>query len=198
VQRLQDKNSVWGKENGLAAVVPEALNSSMRGFFYLMPDIVGGNQYDGDKIDPELLVRWAQDSALMPLLQFSVGPWHQGPEALRLSREAAQLHLTFAPLIHRLAQASSREGEPIIASLVYHYPQDQELFSITDEFMLGSDVVVAPVVIKGAIQRDVYLPAGRWTDYKTKVVQEGGRWLRDYPAPLDTLPIFVREGVVLP
>ena len=60
VQRLIDKNSVWGAENGLAAVIPEALITSMRGFVYVMPDMVGGNQYDSDKIDADLLVRWAQ------------------------------------------------------------------------------------------------------------------------------------------
>jgi len=52
VQRLIDKNSVWGKENGLAALVPEALATSLRGFFFLMPDMVGGNQYDGDVVEP--------------------------------------------------------------------------------------------------------------------------------------------------
>ena len=54
VQRLIDKNSVWGIENGLASVVPEAINVSMRGYFYLMPDMIGGNQYDADKIDREI------------------------------------------------------------------------------------------------------------------------------------------------
>ena len=52
VQRLQDKNSVWGRENGLGALLPEALTTSLRGFFFLMPDMVGGNQYDGDRIEP--------------------------------------------------------------------------------------------------------------------------------------------------
>lgn len=79
VQRLIDKHSIWGRENGLAAIVPEALTTSLRGFFFVMPDMVGGNAYDGDQIDAELLVRWAQASALMPMLQFSAGPWHYGP-----------------------------------------------------------------------------------------------------------------------
>ena len=198
VQRLIDKNSVWGRENGLAALVPEALTTSLRGFFFLMPDMVGGNQYDGDKIDPELLVRWAQASALMPLLQFSVGPWHHGPEAVKLCREASRLHLDFAPYTYRLAEASTRTGEPILAPLFYHSPDDPETFRITDQFMLGPDVVVAPVVTKGALARDLYLPRGRWVDYRTKKVVEGGRWLKGYAAPLDVLPVFVREGARVP
>ncbi|MEN9404385.1 MAG: hypothetical protein RL091_3088 [Verrucomicrobiota bacterium] len=198
VQRLIDKHSVWGRENGLAAIVPEALTTSLRGFFFLMPDMVGGNAYDGDKIDAELLVRWAQASALMPMLQFSAGPWHHGPEAVRLCREASELHLRFAAYTYRLAEATPLTGEPIIAPLVYHAPDDPATFTITDQFMLGADVLVAPVVTKGAVARDLYLPAGRWRDYKTGAILEGGRWLKAYPAPLDTLPIFVRDGAVIP
>jgi alpha-glucosidase (family GH31 glycosyl hydrolase) len=194
VQRLIDKNSVWGRENGLGALVPEALTTSLRGFFFLMPDMVGGNQYDGDQIDAELLVRWAQASALMPLLQFSVGPWHHGPEAVRLCRAASQLHLDYAPYTYRLAEASTSTGEPILAPLAYQFPDDPETFRITDQFMLGPDVLVAPVVEKDAVARDLYLPKGRWIDQKTKKPVEGGRWLRAYPAPLDTLPLFVRAG----
>lgn len=198
VQRLIDKNSVWGRENGLGALVPEAITTSMRGFFFLMPDMVGGNQYDGDTIEPELLVRWAQASALMPLLQFSVGPWHHGPEAVRLCREASQLHLAFAAYTYRLAEESTRTGDPILAPLHYHAPDEPETHRITDQFMLGPDVVVAPVLARGAVARDLYLPKGRWVDYQTKKPVEGGRWLKAWPAPLDTLPVFVRQGARVP
>ncbi|MEI8291606.1 MAG: glycoside hydrolase family 31 protein [Verrucomicrobiota bacterium] len=198
VQRLIDKNSVWGRENGLGALLPEALTTSMRGFFYLMPDMVGGNQYDGDKIEPELLIRWAQASALMPLLQFSVGPWHHGPEAVRLCREASELHAAFIPHILRLAEAAMLTGEPILAPLAYHNPDDPETFAITDQYMIGPDVVAAPVLTKGAVTRDIYLPRGRWQAYKDGRIIEGGRWLKAYPAPLDTLPVFVRAGAPVP
>jgi alpha-glucosidase (family GH31 glycosyl hydrolase) len=134
----------------------------------------------------------------MPLLQFSVGPWHHGPEAVRLCREASRLHVAFAPYTYRLAEESTRTGEPILAPLFYHAPDDPETFRITDQFMLGPDVVVAPVVTKGAVVRDVYLPKGRWVDHRTKKTADGGRWLRAYPAPLDVLPVFVREGARVP
>ncbi|PYV40784.1 MAG: hypothetical protein DMG06_19180 [Acidobacteria bacterium] len=194
IQRLIDKHSVWGKENGLAAIVPEALTVSLRGFPYVMPDMVGGNQYDKDVIDRELFIRWAQASALMPLLQFSVGAWHFDDEVVRLSQEASRQHIKFAPYIFKLAQAASRTGEPILAPLWYHAPDEEETHALFDQFMLGPEVVVAPVQIKGANKRDVYLPAGRWRDDKTGEIVEGGRWLRNYPAPLDTLLVFVKEG----
>ncbi len=194
VQRLIDKHSVWGIDNGLAAIIPEAITVSLRGFPYVMPDMVGGNQYDGDVVDKELLIRWAQASALMPLIQFSVGPWHFDDEAVALCRQVSELHVRFAPYIYKLAQQAPLSGEPILLPLWYNSPQDAETYHLTDEFMLGEDVVVAPVVRKGARQRDLYLPEGKWRDYKTGEILDGGMWVRGYPAPLDTLPIFVREG----
>ena len=193
VQRLQDKNSIWGKENGLAAIVPESITASMRGFFYLMPDMVGGNQYDNDRIDKELMIRWAQASALMPLLQFSYGPWHFDEETVRLCREASELHVKFAPYIVSLAQAASKTGEPILRPIWYNYPDDPRGYPVSDEFMVGNDVLVAPVMEKGATSRAIYIPPGDWIEYKTKSAIAGGQWLRSYSAPLDTLPVFVRD-----
>ena len=194
VQRLIDKHSIWGPENGLAALLPEMIIVSLRGYPYAMPDMVGGNQYDGDRADKELLIRWAQASALMPLLQFSIGPWHFDDETVRLVREASRLHLRFAPLIVALAKQAPKTGEPILAPLWYHHPKDAATFDINDQFLIGTDLLVAPVLQKGAVSRDVYLPAGKWRDLKSGEVLEGGRWLRKHPAPLDVLPVFVRPG----
>jgi alpha-glucosidase (family GH31 glycosyl hydrolase) len=194
VQRLIDKHSIWGPENGLQALVPEMIIVSLRGYPYAMPDMIGGNQYNDDKADKELMIRWAQASALMPLIQFSIGPWHFDEETVRLSREASALHVKFAPLIVEMARSAPRTGEPILAPLWYHSPKDAATFAITDQFMLGPDVVVAPVVHKGAVTRDLYLPAGKWRDLASGTVTEGGRLLKAHPAPLAVLPVFVREG----
>lgn len=192
VQRLIDKESVWGKDNGLAATLPEAIMSSMRGFAYVMPDMVGGNQYENDKIDKELLIRWAQASALMPLLQFSFGPWHFDDETVRLCREASELHMKFSPYIIKLANDVPKTGEPILRPIWYNFPTDKAAQDITDEFMVGDAVLVAPVLVKGATARDIYLPEGQWRDYKSGRIVEGGRKLVSHPAPIDTLPLFIR------
>ena len=194
VQRLIDKNSVWTNKNGLQSLIPEAILSSVRGFQYLMPDMVGGNQYDNDTIDKELIIRWAQASALMPLLQFSWGPWHFDQEAIDRVREASELHIQFAPYIFDLATRARTTGEPILAPLWYHAPKDSDTYRIVDEYMVGGDVVVAPVLTKGASTRDLYLPAGNWRDYNTGESRQGGRWLRAYSAPLNRLPLFVRDS----
>ena len=194
VQRLIDKNSVWTNKNGLQSLIPEAILSSVRGFQYLMPDMVGGNQYDNDTIDKELIIRWAQASALMPLLQFSWGPWHFDQEAIDRVREASEMHIQFAPYIFDLATRARTTGEPILAPLWYHAPKDSDTYRIVDEYMVGGDVVVAPVLTKGASTRDLYLPAGNWRDYNTGESRQGGRWLRAYSAPLNRLPLFVRDS----
>jgi alpha-glucosidase (family GH31 glycosyl hydrolase) len=194
VQRLIDKHSIWTNANGLLSLIPEACLSSMRGFQYLMPDMVGGNQYDNDRIDKELIIRWSQASALMPLLQFSWGPWHFDQEAVDRARDASKLHIQFAPYVYELATQARTTGEPILAPLWYHAPLDANTYKIVDEYMVGQDVVVAPVLIKGATSRDIYLPAGSWRDYNSGEVHKGGEWLRDYPAPLDKLPLFLRDG----
>ena len=194
VQRLIDKHSIWGPENGLAALIPEMIIVSLRGYPYAMPDMIGGNQYDNDRADKELLIRWAQASALMPLVQFSVGPWHFDEETVRLAREASRLHVRFAPLIIELARQAPKTGEPILAPLWYHAPRDAQTFDINDQFLIGPDLLVAPVLQKGATARDLYLPAGKWRDLKSGEVIEGGKWLRKHPAPLEVLPVFVREG----
>ncbi len=194
VQRLHDINSQWGRANGLAAMIPAVTTVSLRGFQYVMPDIVGGNQYDDDRITKELLVRWAQASALMPFVQFGFGPWNFDAEAVRLAREASELHVRFAPYLIRLAREAPRSGEPIVAPLWYHSPLDAETYRVTDEYMVGPDVLVAPVVTEGAVARDIYVPAGQWRELATGGRVPGGRWLRGHPAPLDTVPVFVREG----
>jgi myogenesis-regulating glycosidase len=159
-----------------------------------MPDMVGGNQYDGDRIDKELLIRWAQASALMPMMQFSLGPWHFDEETVRLCREASNLHVQFSSQIQKLAAAVPKTGEPILRPIWYNFPGDNDAEKITDEFMLGESILVAPVTQSNARSRDIYLPEGNWRSLQTRQLMTGGRLLRNYPAPLDTLPIFVREG----
>jgi alpha-glucosidase (family GH31 glycosyl hydrolase) len=156
--------------------------------------MIGGNQYDNDRADKELLIRWAQASALMPLIQFSIGPWHFDEQTVTAARKASQLHLRFAPLIIQLARQAPKTGEPILAPLWYQSPKDPSTHDITDQFMLGDDLLVAPVVQKGATVRDVYLPAGKWRDLENGKIVEGGAWLRKHPAPLEVLPVFVRQG----
>lgn len=81
VVRMQDKESVWGYNNGLQTLIPSLLTLNMVGYSTIMPDMIGGNGY-GDKPDKELFIRWLQASTFMPVMQFSYSPWDFDNEVL--------------------------------------------------------------------------------------------------------------------
>jgi len=86
------------------------------------------------------------------------------------------------------------EGLPPMRPLFLNFPADETCWEIDDQFLLGDDLLVAPVVVAGATERRVYLPAGaRWLDAWTGTAQPGGQWLTA-AAPLDRIPVYVREG----
>jgi alpha-glucosidase (family GH31 glycosyl hydrolase) len=189
--RQWDKTTKWGHANGLRSVIPGLLSLGLAGYPYILPDMVGGNAY-GDVADAELMIRWAQLSALLPAVQFSLAPWSYGEECDSLCRRYAELHLEFAPVILQLAQEAARTGQPIIRSLAWLAPHDERALLCDDEFLLGNDILVAPVVHPGQRARDIYLPPGSWRDHPTGQVVEGPLVLKDVPAPLDVLPVFQR------
>ena len=78
--------------------------------------------------------------------------------------------------------------------LFFDFSEDKEAWNVEDAYMFGPDLLVAPVMEAGAVEREVYLPDGcSWTDANTKQVYEGGQRVT-VPAPLDIIPVFVREG----
>jgi alpha-glucosidase (family GH31 glycosyl hydrolase) len=197
VQRLRDKNSNWSIESGLGSIVPHGLTESLIGYPYFCPDIIGGG-LDADfldpnfpGIDPELTVRWTQAAAFMPMMQFSYAPWRLPAEPASICRRYAELHRELGPYIWELARQATRDGTPMVRPLFFRNPEDPATYTISDQFLLGDRYLVAPVLVKGKTSRNVYLPAGIWRDFWSGERFSGGRWIRDYPAPLDRLPVFV-------
>ena len=194
VQRLRDKKKNWGAKKGIASLIPNGLTESLIGYAYFCPDMIGGG-LDKDfrssrEMDPELFVRWTQASALMPMMQFSFAPWNLEEKYVDICRKYAYLHKKLGDYIYQLAQQASVDGTPIVRPLFFRNPEDENTYSIMDEFMLGDRFLVAPVLKKGAVKRDVYLPAGLWQDFWNGEIYQGKQVLADYPAPLEKLPIF--------
>lgn len=193
-QRLRDKLHGWGA-NGLSTLVPNVLAQGVIGFPYGCADLIGGGEYNNftansDKLDFELFVRAAQCSALMPMMQFSAAPWRVLPKRYHdACLAAARLHEQYADQILRLARETAKTGVPIIRPLCWEFP-DAGLETVNDCFLLGRDLLVAPVQVKGAVTRAVPLPPGRWKD-DAGVVHDGGRTV-EVPAPLERLPRFQR------
>ena len=165
---------------------------SMSGYPLFLPDMIGGNAYV-EQPDAELMIRWAQVNALMPGMQFSLAPWDYGEETSRLCREAALLHQQMAPDILKAVENSVLSGEPVIRPLFWIAPGDPVALTCDDQFLLGDMFLAAPIVTRGQRKRDIYLPVGHWVDKWSGQVHDGPTWLRDYPTPLDVLPLFRLE-----
>jgi alpha-glucosidase (family GH31 glycosyl hydrolase) len=191
--RQWDKSSAWGFDNGLASCITQALTLNLLGYSFSFPDMVGGNLYGSQIVTAELMIRWAQAVAPMPLIQFSLAPWDYGEECARLCARYSRLHEELAARNIALA----RQRAPIVRPVWWIAPQDEAALTCDDAYLIGDDLLVAPVITEGARQRDIYLPPGQWRSYwHHGEVHQGGAWLHAYPAPLDTLPLFERVARV--
>ncbi|XP_030026572.2 myogenesis-regulating glycosidase [Manduca sexta] len=197
--RMVDKDTFWGFNNGLATLITTLLQMNINGYTLVLPDMIGGNGYVDEDLyyrrlpSKELFIRWLQANVFMPSLQYSFVPWDHDEEAIEICRRYTQLHADFADEIVAAMEASVKQGTPVNPPIWWADPSDEVAHGVWDEFMLGEGLLAAPVVEEGAVSRDIYLPSGSWRDGNSGDVYEGPRWLRDYPAPLDVLPYFIRE-----
>jgi alpha-glucosidase (family GH31 glycosyl hydrolase) len=192
--RQWDKTTAWGLGNGLHSVLTGILTLGLSGYPFTLPDMVGGNAYD-EKADAELMIRWTQLNALLPAVQFSLAPWDYGEECTSICRRYADLHTEFAPRILELAKETTETGKPIIRPIFWLDKNNEEALTCDDEFLLGDDVLVAPVVHPNLRQRTILLPPGKWKDHWTGEIFEGPARLIDYPAPLEILPFFEKVSL---
>ena len=193
--RMGDRFSTWDAGNGLRSLIPTLLTSGILGYPFCLPDMIGGNAYFNTHPDKELLVRWAQVNALMPAMQFSLAPWDLGKETERLVTKAISIRRKLEDYLVTLAEEAAENLTPICRPLWMISPGEEDAYEIQDQFALGNDVIVAPVVCRGARRRDVYLTEGSWRDIADAdgTVIEGGRWLKNVASPLDHLPVYVRN-----
>ena len=190
-ERLSDKGHNW---NDLRALIPNITGQGLVGYAFTCPDMIGGGEFTsflkGSIIDQELIVRSAQTHALMPMMQFSVAPWRiLDKEHLHAVKGAVDTRKKFTPMVMALAAEAAKTGEPIVRTMEYVFP-NQGFSEINDQFLLGDELLIAPVLGKGATQRAVILPKGKWTDANGKK-WKGGRTI-DVAVTLETLPWFMK------
>jgi alpha-glucosidase len=149
----------------------------------------------------ELFIRWMELGALMPFFRVHCTlyaprqePWSFGRRALELARVLLKRRYRLLPVLYRLALEAHETGMPIVRPVFMHY--DTPRGAVQDQFLLGDRVLVAPVLERGALRREVWLPPGTWTHWLTGKVHDGGQSV-DVDAPLGLTPIFVREGMAL-
>jgi alpha-glucosidase (family GH31 glycosyl hydrolase) len=187
-QRLHDKMHSW---EDVQKLIPHMLTEGLVGYTFSCPDMIGGGDYtsflDNPKMDQDLVVRSAQIHALMPMMQFSVAPWRiLDAEHLEAIKDAVKIRSKYTPLILELAQKSAKTGEPIVGSMEYCFP-NQGFEAITDQFMLGNKILVAPID-KKSTTREVLLPKGKWNDDLGKTWKGGKTYTIE--VPLDRIPVF--------
>ncbi|MEO3756433.1 TIM-barrel domain-containing protein [Streptomyces sp. B6B3] len=213
--------AVWSGDIGtdfatLRRQIAAGLNVALSGIPWWHTDI--GGFHGGDPDDPayrEVLVRWFQFGALSPLMRLHgfrdpgmpLGPamtggpnevWSYGPDAEPILAVYLRLRERLRPYLLAQMRAARDEGLPPMRPLFLEFPGDARAWDVADAYLLGPDLLVAPVLEAGARRREVYLPAGaRWADAWTGASYEGGSTVT-VDAPLERIPLFLRDGASLP
>lgn len=188
--------------------VRAGLNAGLSGIPWWTTDI--GGFHGGDPSTPyfrELIVRWFQYGVFCPIFRLHGNRmpfvedsgadnevWTFGEPAYAIIKDLLFLRERLRPYIMTQMQLAHEKGVPPMRPLFFDFPEDSQCWMVEDQFMFGPDILVAPVLHQGAIQREVYLPEGAsWADAWTGAVLEGGQWVTAN-APLNRIPLFLRDG----
>lgn len=196
-----DTRSTWEE---MLACLRGGLSAGFHGEAFWAGDIGG---FTGEAPSPELYIRWSQWGLLSSLSRFHGAncprePWYFGDKAVEVVRDYARLRYKLMPYLKKCAEEAYRSGVPLMRHLHLEYPEDQVTEHVDDQYLLGPDLLVAPIFEEGATERTVYLPAGRWqlVDAVLQPLESVMEGERSYnvSAPLERIPLFVRAGVALP
>jgi alpha-D-xyloside xylohydrolase len=192
--------------------IPAGLNIGLSGIPWWTTDI--GGFKNGDIASPsfrELIVRWFQFGVFCPVFRLHgirepgtmIGAeqtgapnevWSFGAEQYEIIRQLLFLRERLRPYVLDQMRVAHETGLPVMRPLFLNFPADPVSWEVEDQFLFGGDILVAPVVTEGAVEREVYLPAGAaWRDAWTGAALPGGQWLTA-AAPLETIPAYVRDG----
>jgi alpha-glucosidase len=192
-----DTNSTW---EALALNVPMFTSLGLSGEPFVGSD-VGGFIGRGSG---ELLVRSYQVSFLAPFCRnhkvidgYDQEPWRFGKYYEDVIRKYLKLRYALLPFLYTTLEEAHRTGVPLFRPLLLNYQADSSTYNLDDQFMIGDDLLLAPVVKPDVTRRLVYLPAGTWYDYWTNKKYNGGTMI-SVEAPLDMVPMFVRGGAIIP
>ena len=182
---------------GLPAAISGMISLAASGFPAFGSDTGG---YRGGMPEREHLLRWAEHTALSPIMQLGGAgdhhnPWLYDAEAGDIYRRLARLHMDLVPYFRMLANAASTDGTPPILHPALAYPDDRAGYADPHAYLIGPDLFVASVVTPGATTRDVHLPPGRWVHWFDGTLHEGDVTVA---TPLGTPALFLRQGALVP
>ncbi|WNF35816.1 glycoside hydrolase family 31 protein [Bacillaceae bacterium IKA-2] len=202
---VQRYASVWTGDNRsfwehLQLAIPMCMNLGMSGVAFCGPD-VGGFDHDATG---ELLVRWTQFGTFTPYFRNHSAintvrqePWAFGENVELLTKKYIEQRYVWLPHLYTLFREANQAGIPVMRPLVLEHPTDENTFNLSDQFMIGNNVIVAPILTPTTKHRVVYLPEGTWVNYWTDELLEGSKH-HLVEAPIDILPIFILQGTIVP
>ena len=199
IVKLIAKDASWDYENGLKTIIPTALTMGLQGYPYFMPDLqmnpTGCSQPSECYPDKELFIRYIELSAFMPAMQIPTILSEYDDETRSIVKQWVDFHASIiAPLVLGLAGDFTQRGDPIIRPLWWTAPTDQTALRIDSEFMVGDDLLVAPVLSPSTTvtsELEVYLPQGSWQDTRGNVLTGG--LLVTVDVPLGEVAYFRRS-----
>lgn len=198
---LYSRESTW---EDLQSIIPSVLSVGLLGYPLVNPNTIGGTQLftklknETDYINKELYLRWLQLVIFMPVVQFAEPPGGNDLVVIKIAKRLLNLRSeTFLPVMKRAMVEYNLRGSPIIRPM-WWLVNDTSAYSIDDQFFVGDEILVAPIVHEGKTERDVYLPYGWWKDDILAQVIRGGKWMRKYQIPLDKVAFFVRTEPSVP
>jgi len=194
---IGDTNSTW---DALSLSIPMFATLGLSGEPFVGGD-VGGFIGRGSG---EFLTRAYQISFLVPFCRnhkqidgYDQEPWRFGKYYEDIIRKYLKLRYRLLPFLYTTLEEAHRTGVPLFRPLLLNYQNDESTYNLDDQFMVGTDLLVAPVLKPDLTERPVYLPEGTWYDYWTNKQYQGGTVV-SAAAPLETVPLFVRAGAILP
>ncbi|MEA2125829.1 MAG: hypothetical protein QOI80_2611 [Solirubrobacteraceae bacterium] len=196
-----DPTTVWGYD-GLRSAVTQLLSIGLSGVSRWGTDIGGYDSFGpAEQLDDELLTRWMELGALLPVMRTKRSglavPSYDRPQVYDAAHLADWQRLTaLHTQLNRYLRAADahyrRTGLPIARALVLRYPRRRAALDAADEYLLGPDLLVAPVLAKGATTRRLYVPRGRWKHHGSGTIHAGPAWI-EVAAPLGDPPLFERQ-----
>ena len=195
----------WGgdaesTDQGMAAELRGGLSFGLSGFSFWSHDVGGFTATSVAGMDKNLFARWLAFGMLSSHSRCHgiapKEPWNYGPEFMDEFRAIDGLKYQLMPYVYAQAKDCSDRGLPMVRALLVEFPQDPGSWQVEDEYLFGSQILVAPLMHNGETSRDVYLPPGIWIDYQSGQSYAGG-W---HAIAAGKLPVvmLVREGSVIP
>ncbi len=188
--RTLDRNSSWDN-SGLKTVLPVALNFSVLGYPFNLPDMVGGNAYHTPMPEKELFIRWVQANVFLLCVQFSFAPWQFDQETVDICDKMMKLRGEWTDYMLAECEKCATTGLPVVRPL-WWLGEHEEALTSSRQFLVGDRLLVAVVVDKDVRSQSVFIPTGSWKSAIDDVVHQGPVLIHQ-TIPLDQLAFYVRQ-----